>query len=481
MPSSDPHRRAKRPTFVSFAILVALLAAACGSTTPSAQPHSSAPPASVAPSSGPTASPSAAPTGSAAAPSASSDTAAANAIYDAIETQVQAIRGLKATKAVPRQFITSDELRTMLTQQFDQDSPAAYVAATARLYKALGLIPADSDLRGLTLDLLGGGVAGFYRNDQGKLYVVSKTGEPGAAERFYFSHEYDHALQDQNTTVFKDQDGILDQSDRLLARSAIYEGDATLLMTLWGVANLTVPDLQELIAAGNDPEVQGVLARTPAILRAPLEFPYDTGARFVQSVYSRGGWTAVNDLYKRMPESTEQILHADKYTAAEAPVKVVIPADLATRLGTGWTVPLQDTFGELQIGIWLRDVRGTTPNPAPTPSPTPACMLPSPAPRPRNKAGQEAVAVAAPWTDKSSNLCDRLLAVDSATNMAPRLPDPPVTTTTAGTSPAGHLTMTNPASTMSIVVQSTPSRTRTDIWIGTQPGHGRVRLAGPSS
>ena len=47
---------------------------------------------------------------------------------------------------------------------------------------------------------------------------MSKTGEPGANERFYFAHEYDHALQDQNSTIFNDQDGILDQSDRILAR-----------------------------------------------------------------------------------------------------------------------------------------------------------------------------------------------------------------------------------------------------------------------
>ena len=56
-----------------------------------------------------------------------------------------------------------------------------------------------------------------------------------------------------------------------------------------------------------------------------------------------------------MPESTEQILHADKYTAGEAPIAVTLPDDLATRLGSGWTVPLQDTFGEFQLGIWLRE------------------------------------------------------------------------------------------------------------------------------
>ena len=200
---------------------------------------------------------------------------------------MQAIRGLKATKAVPRQFITSDELRTMLTEQFDKDTPAAYVAATARLYKALGLIPADSDLRGLTLDLLGGGVAGFYRNDQGALRRLEGRGAGRGNERFYFSHEYDHALQDQNTTVFKDQDGILDQSDRLLARPAIYEGDATLLMTLWGVANLTWLTSRSSSRPATTPAAQGVLARTPAILRGPLEFPYTPGLGSSSGLFER--------------------------------------------------------------------------------------------------------------------------------------------------------------------------------------------------
>ena len=102
-----------------------------------------------------------------------------------------------------------------MTQQFDKDTPPAYLAANEQLYKALGLIPATTNLRDLSLDLLSGGVAGFYRSDEGKLYVVSKSGGPGPNERFYFSHEYNHALQDQNFTVFKDQDGVLDQSDRI--------------------------------------------------------------------------------------------------------------------------------------------------------------------------------------------------------------------------------------------------------------------------
>ena len=345
-PIAAPHRRL--PAILALAVVVALVSTACGASTPSATSTPTlAPTASPAT---PSASPSGAPSGS---PTASS-AAASDAVYDKVEAEVQAIRGLQAKRPVARQLITADELRTLLTTEFDQETPPAYLAANERLYKALGLIPADSSLRTLSLDLLSSGVEAFYRDDEGKLYVVSKTGEPGAAERFYFSHEYDHALQDQNSTIFKDFHDVHDQSDELLARQAIYEGDATLLMTQWAAANLSQADLIALLAAGNDPAASAVLAKTPPILSQTLEFPYTTGFGYVTNVQTAGGWPAVNAYFTKMPKSTEQILHPDKYTSGEQPVAVTMPADLATRLGTGWSVPLQDTFGELQVGIWLK-------------------------------------------------------------------------------------------------------------------------------
>jgi hypothetical protein len=346
---TDPCRA--RLSGTALLVLVAvLIVSACDPSSPSPSPSASPSPASSAPSPAPTLAPSA----SAGGPAASADPAG-DAIYDTVEQEVIAIRGLKPSRPVERQFITEADLRVKLTEMFDEDTPPAYLAANERLYKALGLIPATSNLRDLSLDLLSGGVAGFYRNDQGKLYVVSKSGGPGPNERFYFAHEYDHALQDQNSTVFKDQDGILDQSDRLLARASVYEGDATLLMTQWAADNLTQAELLEVIAGGSDPAVQAVLDRTPAILKDTLTFPYTTGFGFVTPIQTAGGWPAVDALFTKMPASTEQILHPDKYTAGEAPIAVTLPADLATRLGTGWSVPLQDTFGEFQLGIWLRE------------------------------------------------------------------------------------------------------------------------------
>ena len=279
---------------------------------------------------------------------------AVDAIYDAVEAQVVAIRGLQPKRTVDRQFIDRTELGRSSPRSSIR-TPRRPISASERLQGALGLIPASTSLRQLNLDLLSGSVAAFYRADESKLYVVSKTGQPGPTERFYFSHEYDHALQDQNSTIFKDFDKVLDQGDQLLARQSIYEGDATLLMTQWAAANLSQAELLDVLTAGADPAAQAALAGTPAILREALTFPYTIGFGYVSNVQSTGGWPAVNAYFTKMPKSTEQILHPEKYAADEAPIAVALPADLATRLGSGWTVPAQDTFGEFQIGIWLRE------------------------------------------------------------------------------------------------------------------------------
>jgi hypothetical protein len=340
------------PLHRRLAVLVtaaAILLAACGSAPASPSPT----PVVITPAPSVAATPEAsagASAGASAAPSASQD---ADAIYDEIEGQVEQIRGLQATQKVDRETIDEATLRTMLAEQYDKDNPADYQAANETLYKALGLIPEDSSLKEMSLELLGSGVAGFYDDDQKKMFVVSRSGGIGGAEKITYAHEFTHALQDQHFTVFKDQKDVRDQSDWFLARQGVFEGDATVLMALWAFQHLSADELAQGTAA--DPEAQATMDKMPAILRESLLYPYTTGALFVQQAQMTGGWKGVDALYGRMPESTEQIMHPEKYAAKEAPIDVQLPKDLAKKLGTGWSVPLFDTFGEFQTGIWLRE------------------------------------------------------------------------------------------------------------------------------
>jgi hypothetical protein len=328
---------------------VAVLLAACGTTAPSASVAPSADPTTSAPSS-------AAPPSSAASSASASAGGDTDALFDTIQQQVLAIRELEPATEVERQTIDGDELIERATTDFDADNPEAYVLANERLYKALGLMDEGASLRELYLDLIGSQVAGFYDPDSKELFVVSRSGSVNGADKITFAHEYDHALQDANFDIFQDQERLRDQTDEALARAAIYEGDATLLMSLWALPNLTQQELQEVVAAGSDPEATEILARTPRILTEGLLFPYNAGIQFVQPIQTSGGWAAVDAIYEALPTTTEQILHPEKYQAGEAAVAVDIPDDLAQRMGDGWAVELEDTWGEFQTRIWLEEL-----------------------------------------------------------------------------------------------------------------------------
>ena len=155
-------RASRRSRLLVAALVMGLLLAACGDATPSVAPTSSAAangsvqpasPTTAASPTTPAASASGAPAVASPAPSGSPEASAdaeSSAAYELIERQVAAIRGLRPHQARAASPHRCRRVRKLLTADFDKSTPPEYVAATERLYKALGLIPADSDLRKLT-------------------------------------------------------------------------------------------------------------------------------------------------------------------------------------------------------------------------------------------------------------------------------------------------------------------------------------------
>jgi len=356
MPAVNRHRLPV-PRIAAGIVVLALLVSACGGSGPTPDPSTSpvtspSPAASASP--GASASPSAVPSGGL--------EAELKAVTDEIARQVAELRQLDLLQPIRTEVFDQAALDAFVLRVFDEETPPAELAAQEGLYRRLGLLSEDASLRDLTVDLLTSQVLGFYDPEDETFRVVARGDGIGGIEKFTMSHELDHALQDQHF----DLDVLLppdlkEQSDLVLARQSVAEGDATFIMTQWATGNLTPQELLETLEAANDPEQQAILARTPAILAAPLEFPYLQGLQFVLDAWTSGGWTAVDRLYADPPSTTEQVLHPDKYAAREAPIVVELPSDLATRFGAGWSVATQDTFGEFLTTIWLQQPSdGTT-------------------------------------------------------------------------------------------------------------------------
>jgi hypothetical protein len=332
MPRSLP-RTARR--FAAIAAACLLATAACNPPAPTAStaPTGTTPPPATA------------------SPGASQASAAE--IYARIRTEVEAIRGLRPSADVDPVTIDEVQLRTNLEAEFDKENAADALRFSEATLITLGLLPPGSSLRKLTLDFQAGQVAGYYSPDRKELFVVSRSGALGPAEEVTYAHEFTHQLQDQRFDLSKLGLDSANQSDRALAQLAVVEGDAVSVQSRWTTANLTPEELGQLLTASLDPEAIAALRNAPPYLRDTALFPYQDGLVFVSSRIAAGGYAALDAVYADLPESTEQILHPEKYASREAPVEVKLPANPAAKFGAEWKELGQDTLGEFILQVWL--------------------------------------------------------------------------------------------------------------------------------
>lgn len=356
---------------ISAAVLTLVLTVGCTTIAPAPtdapQPTASPTPASTPSQADGTSSPTAQPSPTTAAtpgpsttpgptgsdgPAPSIDPALAEQI-DAVIASVPEVRELEPTRDVPYQFTTREQFRADLVELAFADIPEEFRLAEERLLKRLGLVPDDANLTELLLELYGAQVAAYYQPENGNFYIIERDEPFGPLEKLFTVHEYTHALQDQHFPLEPNRIKDLDRGDAILAQLAAIEGDATLTMQQWADpsrGNLTFEELVEVLTASLSGIDDETLANMPLVLRRQLEFPYTEGFLFIDDVHGLGGFEAVNETLSDPPDSTEQIIHSQKYYDQEAPVEVALD-DLSTTLGDGWSRVYEQTMGELLIQV----------------------------------------------------------------------------------------------------------------------------------
>jgi hypothetical protein len=116
---------------------------------------------------------------------------------------------------------------------------------------------------------------------------------------------------------------------------------------------LPADQLPELVAQVGRQMLQGGTGATPLFDQAPpflketLIFPYLNGLTFVEGLKKSAPWSKIDDVWRTPPESTEQVLHPDKYLK-EHPVTIT-PGPMPS-LGTRKELR-RDVLGELEWRI----------------------------------------------------------------------------------------------------------------------------------
>jgi len=264
---------------------------------------------------------------------------------------VSGIRELSAGGNPNVSLVDKQRIAEELAEDFADPDVLAEIADLDVLLKLQGLIPQDSSLMEIEQALLEGAVVGLYNHETGELLVLVSGEEVSVKEEAVYSHEYAHLIQDANfdlSVLYEDAKG---DSEREGALQALVEGEATFIETIYGARTFLAEDLGELLAI--DPADLEVLLATPDFLLASISWPYTAGFGFVNSIWQQGGMSALNDVWGDLPETTEQVIHPEKYLTDEYPEAPPALPDMAAILGDGWSVQDDDVLGEAYISLWL--------------------------------------------------------------------------------------------------------------------------------
>lgn len=214
------------------------------------------------------------------------------------------------------------------------------------IYKALLFISQNESLYQATVDW-----AGYFMavTQAGTIYIVKEnfniTNTLDAAATM--AHELTHVMP-----ITYNIPQYYYSYDASKARSALTEGDACFTanfvknLILTGNTPNPEPDsVPQNKLLTNNPNDESLFASIPDSVYDLDYFPYKFGEKFVQALYERGGWEMINQAYKNPPNSTEQILHPEKYYAAELPDTI---SDTKP-LGGNWTKKWGAQYGEFFI------------------------------------------------------------------------------------------------------------------------------------
>jgi hypothetical protein len=267
---------------------------------------------------------------------------------------VEQARGLTVRAPIRADVLSRTELVELVRRRMEEETPPEEIRAEGALLERLGIIASAADYEQLLYDMFEQQVAGLYDPDDRTTYVLDDLW-PGEADLTLW-HEIVHALQDQDFHVGDRQDALDDDGDRSLAYSAVCEGDATITSLAlqsgvgWEAMRWMLPGDAESMRSMFVPAGGGE-AGVPTALLEVLSFPYVEGVLFVRGRWESGGLAAVDELFRRPPESTEQVIHPEKYRGADTPVTLDFREEPPPFPGR--TIDYEDTMGEFITRVWL--------------------------------------------------------------------------------------------------------------------------------
>ena len=266
---------------------------------------------------------------------------------------VEALTGIHRDGPVKVGMMTKAALGDFFERSLEVEYPDRALQRRGQCFAEIGLLPRGYDLAGGLLDLLKEEAGAVYDPASRTLIGIRDLPrEPSRAvnDRMILSHEVAHVLQDQVIGIERHSRLGLENIDYEYALRAVIEGMAGSVMLAYA-RNLPVerlPDVQSFWRANLARASGGGLSRSPRYVAEFLLSPYAEGGAFVQSWLRANPGESLEHLLRRLPPSSEQVLHFEKYAEGDVPEEIdllgpgkILPGD--------WELIYANTLGEFDL------------------------------------------------------------------------------------------------------------------------------------
>ena len=236
--------------------------------------------------------------------------------------EIESVRGLSPQTNVEIEVVTRSWIEKNWALPFTK-SQREEIFYEETIYKALFLLPPNANLTQIRIDQFKATMAAAVGD---KIFITREFFDPYDEVKALeiLSHETTHIIQRHHFSIPERS-----THDGIQAISALIEGDALITAESFILYHFGI-QLQD----------------SSNISYSPIEeiwlFPYKYGKSFVRNLLEVGGWDRVNLALENPPNTTEQILHPEKYFACEG---FVVPSAPSLEEG-GWKRVKSDRLGE---------------------------------------------------------------------------------------------------------------------------------------
>ncbi len=268
-----------------------------------------------------------------------------------IQDQIDTILEIDTSSEGNLYFVSNQYIENVLINNFESTEFIENSKFESDLLEFIGINNKNYDMATHALNTWVEPRGGLYNPETRSIFFSGLNFD--VVEQYIFVQEYTQYLIDEiyGILALEAYPHCLELGEICRAAQALIKGQALFVAKLWAEIYLSIEEQNTI--AGLFPQIYFIQAGLPPDFSSlDLEFNSIYGKNFVSEIFLNGGISAINQIYKDPPTTTEQIIHPEKYIDGEEAIDIE-SISIHDIVGGNWRLIKTSELGEWRTYLLL--------------------------------------------------------------------------------------------------------------------------------